>query len=222
MEVKVNKNRSNIIIIILLILVIGMAIYIIYDKYFIRSKVENKSKENLTETQEDLTESNNNSNTLTNTMNDQEAIDLGNRLWTYAYDSFWGRESVWKRHVGPVDQYGVGPIICDTTAEEVKVKYTTDFKAEFCFEANCNYYDIDFFISGNCEGAGRGGDQTYIETILKVNEIKANEIKFTATSTYCDSAFCHNGKNVSKTIDKDFIIKKVDNNWLISYFHVPN
>lgn len=222
MEEKSNKSKSNIIIAILLILVIGMTSYIAYDKGF------NKAKENLNENKTEnnenqKVENNENDNTINNTMSNEEAINLGKQLWNYAYGSYWGSENVWKTHTA-TNQYGGTSIICDTTQEEIKAKYTTDFKADSCLsdETSCTSYDIDSFIALDCNGAGRGAIQTYMETNLSIKTIEENEIIFIATSTYCNSSLCQEGKNVAKTINKEFIIKKVNNEWLISYFYLPN
>ena len=214
----VNKNNKGLIvlIVVLIIMVLGLGGYIVYDKLLTSNTKEtttsNNSQSNDTETEK-------------KSMSESEALTIGNELWEYAFSTYWGGEPAWKSHTGETNEYGVKSIVCDTTIEQVKLKYSSDFKAQSCLSdgSTCTDYTIDTFIPQTaCQGAGRGGLQDYKETNLKVKEIQANKIVFIAKSEYCGSSFCHESKDTVKEIEKDFIITKQDNNWLISTFYLPN
>lgn len=218
MENEKNGNKRLVtLIIILMIMVLGLGGYIVYDKL-------------LTSNTKETTTSNNSQNNDTETeknrvMSESEALTIGNELWEYAFSTYWSGEPTWKSHTGETNEYGGKPIVCDTTIEQVKSKYSSDFKAQSCFSdgSTCTDYTIDTFIPQTaCQDAGRGGLQDYKETTLKVKEIQANKIVFIAKSEYCGSSFCHESKDTVKEIEKDFIITKHDDNWLISTFYLPN
>lgn len=102
-------------------------------------------------------------------------------------------------------------IICDTTSKELKDKYTIDFKAESCYSdgTTCTSYDINTFLPEDCYGASMGSLQNYMDTTLNISNISEDEIKFIATSTYCDSNFCQNGKTIYNTIKKILSLKEL-------------
>lgn len=213
-----NKNNKGLIvlIIVLIIMVLGLSGYIVYDKLLTSNTKEtttsNNSQSNDTETEK-------------KSMSESEALTIGNELWEYAISTYWGSEPAWKSHTGETNEYGGKPIVCDTTIEQVKLKYSSDFKAQSClnYGSTCTDYTIDTFIPQTaCQGAERGGLQDYKETNLKVKEIQANKIVFIAKSEYCGSSFCYESKDTVKEIEKDFIITKQDDNWLISTFYLPN
>ncbi len=205
--------------------VVGMGTYIAYDKGYIFGKDTHSSSESddTTKKTEEVTD---NSKVQKEDISISEAIELGQNLWEYAYDTFWGKDTVWKRHTIPGEMGS--PIVCDTTANEVKVKFTSDFKATSCptdgtvTGVECATLTLDDFTSFGCNSPGRGAIQTYIDTTLSVSNISEDEITFVATSNYCNSSWCSNGKVVSSTVSKDFVIKKVNGNWLISNFYIPN
>ncbi len=153
-------------------------------------------------------------------MSESEALSLGNELWQYAMNAIWGNDEVWKRHFSEESNQ----FICDTTVQEVREKFTQDSKVEVCLANDCKTDSLDDYIqlTANCNSLGRGANQFYKETILSIKSIQENEIVFTATSSYCNRSFCPVESNIANTIEKDFIIKKVDNNWLINYFYLPN
>lgn len=221
MEKEKNNNKGLVgLIVVLAIMVLGLSGYIAYDKLLANNTKEtSESNNSQTKTQNNSIENNQNS------MSESEALSIGNELWNYAYSTYWGAEPAWKSHTGETNEYGGKPIVCDTTIEQVKVKYSSDFKAQSCLSdgSTCTDYTINTFIPQTaCEGAGRGGLQNYKETNLKVKEIQDNKIVFTAKSEYCGSSFCQESKDTVKEIEKDFIIIKQNDNWLISNFYLPN
>lgn len=225
MESEKKNNKILIVLLVILsILVLGLSGYIVYDKI-----ISNKDTKASIEDSNKINNNNNNNNKneteVKNTISENEALSIGNELWKYAYSTFWGDEPAWKSHYGEVNEYGGSPIICDTTIEQVKQKYSSDFKAQTCYSdgSNCIDYTIDTFIPQNtCQGAGRGGLQNYKDTSLTVKDIKDDKIVFTATSAYCSSSFCHESNDTTKEIKRDFVIIKQNNNWLIDYFYLPN
>lgn len=210
------------IISLLLLIILGMGIYIACDKGIIFSnsdtKEENKNSSSKDESEEPEEDSNANEESsneapITNKMSNDEALAIGNKLWTYAYDAYWGNEAVWKRHTGEANEYGGRPIICDTTINDVKASFNSNFSYEMvtCQTNNCLSTNLNAFLQGQCQGAGRGSKQDYQSTTLSIKNIEENKITFTATSTYSSSS----------TLNKDFIIEKNNSNWLISYFFIP-
>ena len=89
-------------------------------------------------------------------------------------------------------------------------------------DSNCSKFNINQFLEIGCVGGGRGGLQDYKTTTLKVDSIKNDEIHYVSVSEYCGGSFCHETPDTVKTIEKPFIIKKVDNEWKINYFYIPN
>lgn len=229
-ENQVKKNNSKglyAIIVILSIAVIGMGLFIMYDKGVIFSKTTSITKNDnnvINNNEKETTEQ------IVNKLSEEEAMKIGQELWNYAYHTYWGGEPTWSKHLSETpNEYGAKYYICDTTVDEVKAKYTSDFKSEFCYSdgSTCYDYKIDEFINTNdgyqpCDGAQRGGIQTYKETTLTVSDIQSDKIVFTANSAYCSTSFCRESKDTEKEIKKDFIIKKVNDSWLISYFYLPN
>ena len=200
------------VIIILVVFVLGLVGYIVYEKVLApTSDVEVKDGENIENEKSALSHG--------------DALALGNELWEYAYSAFWGNEPAWSTSTGEVNEAGGQPIVCDTTLEEVKKKFSKDFEAEFCYSdgSECSKMKIDEFINENsCGRAGRGGLQDYKETNLKVGTIQESEIIFTAISEYCGSSFCHDSDETVRTVSKDFIITKENGEWLIKNFYLPN
>ena len=220
-----NKNGigKTIIIILLLVVILGLIFYICYDKGLILNNKEEVEKEN---TETDNEESKEIKNTI-NKLTEQEALALGKEMWKYAYSTYWGTEPTWKTHLGDKNEYGGVQKICDTTIEEVKQKYTSDFKArEHCSledKSQCLEDTVDEFIGSNpCGGHARGGDQFHKETNLEIKSIEENKIIFKAISSYCDTSFCQDYTNITHHVEDEFIITKQNDTWLISYFYLPN
>ena len=216
-EIKKNSNKGLIILIIILfIMVLGLGGYVIYDKL-----LTNDSKETTTSNN-----SENKDREEQKSISESEALTIGNELWKYAYSTFWGTEPAWTNHPSDTpNQYGGIENICDTTIEQVKSKYASDFKAQSCYSdgTTCADYTIDNFVSEvACQGAGRGGIQDYKDTSLTVKSIQDNKIVFTAKSEYCGSSFCHESNETVKEVEKDFVIVKQNDNWLISSFYLPD
>ncbi len=155
--------------------------------------------------------------------NEEEVLALGNRLWQYAFDAYWGRETAWKKHLSEgVNQYGQKYYVCDIKREKILTKYTTDFTMEGCNRENCYTSKKEEFLPYDCNGGGRGSIQTYKNTTLRIDQIDEDTITYITTSEYCGGSFCHETKETVKTIEKPFIIKKVNEEWLIHYFYLPN
>jgi hypothetical protein len=219
-----NQNKKIrgliIIVIILVVLIVTLGGYIFYDKLMskedTKNNIENSNKNNNNDKVEKEEEK---------LISENEALSIGNELWEYAYSTYWGIEPAWESHTSDtVDQYGGHPIVCDSTIEQVKQKYASDFKAQSCSDdSTCTNYTIDDFIPElQCEGHGRGGLQSYKGTKLTVKDIQADKIIFIATSTYCESGFCDESSDTLNEIKKDFVIKKQNDNWIIAYFYLPS
>ena len=229
-EKQIKKSNSKglyVIIIVLLIAVIGMGLFIAYDKGVIFNKTTNDDKQNNNvvdkKESEETTE-------VVNKLSEEETMQIGKELWDYAYGTYWGKDNVFTKHLSEtVNEYGAKYYICDTTIEQVKAKYASDFKAQSCLidDNPCADYTINDFINTYdgyviCDGAQRGEIQTYKETNLTIKDVQADKIVFTATSAYCARSFCMQSDETVKEIKKDFIIKKENDNWVISYFYLPN
>lgn len=206
------KNNSALVslVIFLVVVVLALGAYIVYDKVLSNNDTE------ITDNETNNTDANESQNTIS----ESEALTIGDSLWKYAYATYWGTEPVWLSHAGPANQYGGRPVVCDTTVEQVKQKYSSDFKASGPDE-NTTYTLNTFVPQTACQGAGRGGLQTYKGTTLDVKEIQENKIVFTAKSEYCSSSFCEDSNVTVKEIEKDFVIVKQNDNWLISNFYLP-
>lgn len=213
-EKKKNNSIFIVLTIILFILVIALGSYIIYDKIILNknSNTTTEEKNNATENDNTTTENDNTTTEKENTLNEGEALALGNELWKYAYSTYWGNEPAWTSHT---EQH---ELVCDTTTDEIKQKYTTDFIATVMN----NSYSIDDFISPIPCSSGRGGDQFYKDTYLEIKNIAENEITYTAISRYCATNFCQGSNEIAEESKHDFIIKKQNDNWLISNFYLPN
>ena len=161
--------------------------------------------------------------------NEEEVLTLGDRLWKYAYGAYWGTDDVWKRHRSEEpNELGAHYYVCDVTLESVKKKFTED--ATFSMETRQSSFQIEEFLPSygeECHGAGRGGLQDYKTTTLKIDKIEENEITYIATSEFCNGSFCQNSddperQKTVKTVEKPFVIKKVNDEWLIHKYYLPN
>lgn len=206
MEKEVKKSSTLIVVIITILgtLVAVLSGYILYDKVLKEPAntvtTDNSNVSKSEEENNNSTEEQNTTKEVTKVTN-EEALQIGNNLWAYAVSAFWGSETAWAR---TADHQ------CATSIQEVKSHFTTDFTAELVIGSPVN---IDGFIAKiPCETAAyRGSNINYIDTKIGIKEIKEDEIIFTANSQYKDG---------TQTL-KDFIVKKVDNNWLIHYFYLP-
>ena len=144
-------------------------------------------------------------------LSNEEALALGNELWNYAIDAYWGHETVWKRH-NETNEYGGQSIVCDTIKEEVKTKFSPNFTytTYLCDNDSCISNDLNIFLMGECQGAQRGGNINYKGMTLDVKNIEENKITYSTTVTYTDG-----------TKVKDFVIEKINDNWLIETFYLP-
>lgn len=158
-------------------------------------------------------------NETTEKMSEEEALELGNTLWKYADEAYFGGENVWPSH------FEGNNLVCDTTLEKVKEKFASDFKYDFYSDTEKTESGTldNFFVETNsttCGGVARGTIQTYLETELSNPVITEDEITYTATSKYCSNAFCENGKEVDHTIVSSFKIKKINDEWYIAFYAV--
>ncbi len=190
------KKKINIKIILLIIL---LMIICLVAGIFIGKKIYgNKEEKNTNNTEEKE------KTTKSNIMSEESALALGNELWEYTYNIYWKGT-------------------CDTTYEEVKKHFTED--VSITAAPPMNSYTLSDFIGENksyCNGAGRGAAQDYKLTTLKTDVIEENKISFIATSEFCGGSFCHDTQETVKTVEKPFVIKKIDGQWLIQSFYLPN
>lgn len=214
----IKNNKIIIIILVSAIIIVMGGGYIVYKNSSLKNNYTEASKD------DDLnnTDSNNNKNTnsnVTTSYNQEEILALGNKLWLYAYETFWGYNPV-KNNSGE---------ICKTSSEEVRKKYTTDAKiSALPSEDGSNEYIITTdkyieYFKKMCDGSGgRGGDQSYKDTTLTISDVQEDKITFIATSSYCDSSFCQSSNETVKERKRNFVIKKENGNWLIDEFYLPN
>lgn len=160
----------------------------------------------------------------TGVLSESEALLVGQDLWDYAYSAYWGGVPAWNTRY----DHDLKESVCDPTAEQVKREFTSDFKFSNCIGDNhdeCYVYKIEDFVhASECHGAGRGGLQYYNDTVLKIKEIQADKIVYTSISSYCSDACLVKDvpKDIKLIVEKDFVIKKVDGNWLIAEYYLPN
>ena len=107
----IKNNKIIIIILVSAIIIVMGGGYIVYKNSSLKNNYTETSKD------DDLnnTDSNNNKNTNSNattSYNQEEILALGNKLWLYAYETFWGYNPV-KNNSGE---------ICKTSSEEVRKK----------------------------------------------------------------------------------------------------
>ena len=158
-----------------------------------------------------------------NISNNDDMLNLGYRLWQFAFDTYWGYDNIRIYFYG--ENNNVNDFeLCKSNFKNFSSKYTDDFSSEYCLGNgnNCSKYDLNNFLTIGCNGVGRGGLQDYKKTSLRVDSIKDDEIKYIVVSEYCGGSFCHETQDTVRTIEKPFIIKKVDNKWKINYFYLPN
>ena len=203
---KKKGNGSSVVIIIILLLIIGGLggfIFANKDNLFSKDKDKTEEKDKKKEKEEKKETK----------LSEKEALSIGQELWDYAYDTFWGGEKVWKKDSNNK---------CSTTVEEVKAKYAKDFKIT---DPSYNYSSLDEYVK-ECGAGARGAIQTYKETKLNVKSIEEDKITFTATSSYCSNSFCNDypdkPNKIEKEEDHDFIIVKENDNWLIQTYRLPN
>ena len=212
-------DKNNIIIVFLLIIIVVLCIFLfvlIKDKILLP-----KNDTEIVDNGKAVID--NNSNEITK----EEALKIGKELYDYADKAYFGDKEVWPSHF--VDnENGPGQTkVCDTTAEEVKKKFSKDFQFEQFFDDNkeANYSgNLDEFINSTaasqCGGVNRGTLQNYLNSEINDPTIGENRITFKATSNYCSSSFCHDGKEVDHSIVKKFEIVKINDEWFIEYYAI--
>ena len=67
----------------------------------------------------------------------------------------------------------------------------------------------------------REKDPSYRSSHVEVGTIQENEIIFRAFSEYCE-ANCSEKNETTRKIEKDFVIVKDNDHWLIKNFYLPN
>lgn len=149
---------------------------------------------------------------LEKNLKSNDPLTVGIALWDYATSVALNEDSVWQRYIDNDTQKSV----CKISVDEIKKRFTTNFKANGAIYNNSS---IDEFV-GQCEVTVRETDENYIDTNFDLKSKTSNQIILKATSTYCESYGCET-KKVSKTIEKDFIIKKVNGSWKIASFYMP-
>ena len=205
------EKSKNIIIIILIVIIIimgGLLLFLEKDKLF-GSKANNQTTEETPENNDD------------NMMSEEEALALGNELWNFADGTYFAASTIWKSHYED-NPNGPGQIkVCDADVNEIKAKFSPDFQwALYTDDGQMGTGTMDSFIYSSCPEFGRGTLQNYMDSKLSNPVIGEDEISYTVTIEYCSSSFCKNGKEVDHTNLADFKIKKINGEWLISYFPI--
>lgn len=185
----------------------------------------NTSNSNVNNTNNENNTSNvtsNNTTNNTNVLSDAEALKLGNEKWEYAFSASWCE----KYNYDDSDQYEGGVAI--TNFDEVNSHFSSDniMDNRKSFKdgetENFNVKDGKYYDPSGC---GRGSLITYSYTDLKLVSKTNTEIKFTATSTYCDPMRVNRGEKCSTKESvkvHDFIIKMENGEWKIARFTLPN
>lgn len=199
---------------ILIGIIIGAGSLFLYNKFYIeKNNSIKKETEEKKETKKEIKESD-------NLLSENEALKVGNELWQYAFNTSWGK--TFKPDLELITNY-----------EEVKSYFTDDFYANNSFSETNYEFDEFFGIVKNQDGSiysyagSRGGDQQYLDTKLLIKNNSQNEIIFKAISNYCDGSIYDDSsecasKKISETKEQEFVIKKIDNEWKIKYFYLPN
>lgn len=218
MEERENVKKSNpllyVIIVILLVIILALIFFIFVDRGIIAGNNSN-NQQNSNEVIDKQEEPEKPPVSETKLMSENEALELGNQLWKYAHSAYWGNEPAWNK----TNQ------VCNTTREEVKAKFASDFVAaqkDISGQSSEYKMSLDEFVSSTPCQSGRGSDQLYKTTTLSVKDIQEDKVVYMAKSEYCGSSFCIDSNETVKIVEKEFIIKKQNDNWLISYFYLPN
>ena len=213
-----NYDKNNIIIVFLLIIIVVLCIFLfvlIKDK-ILPPKNDTEIVENGKVVIDDESE-----------ITKEEALKIGKELYDYADKAYYGDKEVWPSHF--VDnENGPGQTkVCDTTAEEVKKKFSKDFKFEQFLdtEEESKYSgNLNEFINptsiNQCGGVARGTLQNFLNSEISDPKIEENKITFKATTNYCSSSFCHDGKEIDHSIVKDFKIVNINDEWYIEYYAI--
>ena len=157
----------------------------------------------------------------------EEALKIGKELYDYADKAYYGDKEVWPSHfVENVNSPGQTKV-CDTTGEEVKKKFSKDFKFEQYLdeETEAKYSgNLNEFINENkvkaCGEVARGTLQNYLNSEISDPTIEENKISFKATTNYCSSSFCHDGKEIDHSIVKKFVIVNINDEGVIDYYAI--
>ena len=149
------------------------------------------------------------------TMTKEGALALGNELWNYATATYWGDESVWKKHT-ETDANGREVVVCDTSREEVMTKFTSDFIGK---APKYKYYLDDFIPKNGCAAGMRGANRNYLRADISIKQIDENAITYDVTYICCADDSCSglDGEAIKK-FSRSFIITRVNNRWLIHYY----
>ena len=155
MEVQKQNNKGQIALtIVLIIIILGLSGYIVYDKLLSNNtakSISNDCDKTTTEEKKSI-------------ISESEALSIGNELWEYAYSTYLGKKPAWVN-------ISHSNLDCDANnIAQIKEKYTTDFRAEFESGFDDN---LEGFM--NCS-AGRGSDEFYKETNLRIKEIQENKL----------------------------------------------
>ncbi len=214
---KYDKNNLIIVLLLVIIVLLCISLFVIVKDKFLTSKNDNevvdKGKAIINTEEVEITK--------------EEALKIGKELYDYADKAYYGGSEVWPSHFVK-NENGEGQTkVCDTTAEEVKQKFSKDFKFEqFLDNSESSNYsgNLDEFIhktdASTCGELTRGTLQNYLNSEISDPEIKENKVTFKATTNYCSSSFCHEGKEIDHSLVKDFIIIKINGEWYIEYFAV--
>lgn len=219
-EPKKKKSKAvPFLVFIILLLCLGIvAMYLYYnghlDKYIGGSTTNNsvEQKDNSKSSDKEDTTTSNESGVNTSKLSEEAALKLGNELWKYVYDLYWGEKTV-----------------CAEGSSAILKKISSDFKWTWSNDIELDKLD-DSFIRTHCNNpAGRGSTYNYVDTKLNIKSNNENVITFLATSNYCicnsdkqEGYFCKENCTDYEKKEKDFIIKKVDGEWKISQFYLPN
>lgn len=150
-----------------------------------------------------------------NLLTKQEATDIGNDLWEYAFSTYWGINPAWdvKEETTEGEEEIKKSIECNSKPEDIRKKYSNDFIYFYADDQKDPAEgNVDDFFPTDCISAReKQPDKDYKESSLKVKEIEENKITFYAKSEY-NSGF----------VTADFIIVKENDEWLIQHYFLPN
>lgn len=224
---KKNNNKIVIIVVLILLVILGIGGVYVYNNFLNKEEVkepETKKEEpkkeeensNVEEEKEEEEEPEEEYEVediykeLEEKLKSKDPLTIGIALWDYTASVAITSASVWQM------SYEGQNIVCAKTKEDIKKRFTTDFKANGAMYDDTN---VDDFI-GTCEPSGKVADTNYIDTTFELKSSTSKQIVINAKSTYCESYGCETHK-VAKTIEKDFVIKNVNGNWLVSSFYMP-
>lgn len=197
------KGHSLLIAILLVIILLLLSLvgYFIYNDYYLK---------------EDTKE-----NTTTEYKTDELVTTIGKELYNKAYQLYWTRDLVISDQLYDIGEENDMYLI--ENYNDIKLNFTATGLTDFV-----EYFDIvekdgKYYIGA----AARGADIEYISTELKLIDYSSNIATFSAISSYCNTNYedidvtnCEKA-NITNTTDK-FVIKMVNDKWLIDTFVLPN